>query len=417
MPANLLMHDMVMTERAPTRSAESGWAARSISRNALRARLREAKRAFTTRRVNLEGARALSDLSATPAAGDLLLARVTAVRQHPRIETPEGRKARLYPGDEIVVCYGNRYAPNQFEALVPKTLDACHLVAGGGVAANMLARHTGMKPATAIAPVGLLLDEAGAPLNLRDFALAPAELPKRAAARVIAVVGSSMDAGKTTTASQLIRGLDRAGLRVGAAKVTGTGSGGDLWSMVDAGAEVALDFTDAGHASTYMLAPQAVEQVFATLLAELATRRVDVIVLEVADGLLQRETEALLRSPMFRRAVDGVFLAVRDALAALTGCQWLAAAGLPLYGVTGAINMAPLSVREVETATHQPVLGEADLMDPEQITQRLFGAIGAPTIAALFEGNAVTTSGMPVPDCAHLHTASHEVPRAGQVGA
>lgn len=344
----------------------------SVSRNALRARLRAAKRAFTTRRIDFASVHGLSDRTHVPAPGDLVLARVTQVRQHPRIENPDGRKVRLYAGDEIVVAYGDRYAPNQFEARVPANLDACHLVAGGGVASYMLERHSGMKPATAIEPVGLLLDRHGRPLNLRAGALASRPTSGRAATRVLAVVGSSMDAGKTTTASHLIRGLSGAGLRVGAAKVTGTGSGGDLWQMIDAGAAHALDFTDAGHASTYMLSPEGVERIFHTLLGELSHRGVDVIVLEVADGLYQRETETLLRSACFRRGVDGVFLAVRDALAAVTGCQWLADAQLPLYGVTGAINMAPLSVREAQAATGMEVLGEAELTQPERVTQRVF---------------------------------------------
>ena len=59
-----------------------------------------------------------------------------------------------------------------------------------------------------------------------------------------------MNSGKTTTAASLIHGLKRAGLKVAAVKVTGTGSGGDLWSMSDAGAATTLDFTDLGHAST-----------------------------------------------------------------------------------------------------------------------------------------------------------------------
>jgi hypothetical protein len=360
----------------------------SLSRNALRTRLRAAKRAFTTRRIDLAQVQGLSDRTCVPAPGDLLLARVTQVRQHPRIENPEGRKVKLYAGDEIVVCYGDRYAPNQFEARVPANLDDCHLVAGGGVASVMLERHSGMKPATAIEPIGLLLGRDGAPLNVRSGALAARPMSGRAATRVLAVVGSSMDAGKTTTASHLIRGLSRAGLRVGAAKVTGTGSGGDLWQMIDAGANHALDFTDAGHASTYMLSAEAVERVFHTLLGELAHRGVDVIVLEVADGLYQRETAALLRSDCFARAVDGLFLAVRDALSAVTGCAWLAEAGLPLLGVTGAINMAPLSVREAEQATGLQVLGEAELTEPARVTQRVFAPVPVVPGAAARRGLA-----------------------------
>jgi hypothetical protein len=75
---------------------------------------------------------------------------------------PEGRRKLLFVGDEIVVAYGNRYAPNQFEAVVPKTLGPCHLVAAGGVAAKALSWHASVsKGATQITPLGLITDPTG----------------------------------------------------------------------------------------------------------------------------------------------------------------------------------------------------------------------------------------------------------------
>ena len=35
--------------------------------------------------------------------------------------------------DKIVVASGNRYAANQFAALIPETLGPCHLSAGGAL--------------------------------------------------------------------------------------------------------------------------------------------------------------------------------------------------------------------------------------------------------------------------------------------
>jgi len=47
---------------------------------------------------------------------------------------PNGRRQTLFEGDEIIVAYANRHAPDQFEAEVPDSLSDCHLVASGGVA-------------------------------------------------------------------------------------------------------------------------------------------------------------------------------------------------------------------------------------------------------------------------------------------
>lgn len=320
-----------------------------------------AKRSFTTRRVDLDLATRLrSDLR--PRAGDLLLARVAQLGQHQKLESPHGRRAQLYEGDEIIVAYGERYAPDQFEAVVPDELSACDLVAGGGVAGKVLSRHARMRAATRIEPIGLLADDAGKVLNLAQFALSNATA-KTGLPPVVAVVGTSMNAGKTTAAAGLIHGLSRAGLVVAASKVTGTGSGGDLWTMFDAGARSVLDFTDHGHASTAGLAQERIESVALSLIAHSAATKPDVIVVEVADGLLQQETAALLRSACLRNLLHGVLFAAGDAMGAVAGYQWLIAAGHRVLGVSGLLSASPLATREAEAALDRPVLTLAELRD------------------------------------------------------
>mgnify|MGYP002783838698 FL=1 len=338
--------------------------------NALQARLAHARAAFTTRRVDFAEAAALKRRGVAPAAGDLLLAEVISVGQHPRLENHAGRRGQLYPGDEIVVAYGHRYAPDQFEAFVPDQLGACHLAAGGGVAANVQVRHAKMRPATEIRPVGLLARRCGTVMNLADYAVArPAiadDLPP-----VIAVVGSSMNAGKTTSAAGIIHGLTRAGLRVGAAKLTGTGSGGDLWTMRDAGAVTALDFTDAGHASTYLLDLPALEAITTTLLAQMARPQHDMIVVEIADGLLQRETAMLLQAARRHGWFQSVMFAAGDAMSACHGTAMLAQLGLSATAITGLISTSPLAAREAEIVTGLAVVPLQLLRDPVQVPKLL----------------------------------------------
>ncbi len=67
----------------------------------------------------------------------------------------------MFVGDEIVVVYGNRYAPDQFEAVIPDTLAPCHLVAAGGIASKLLCKHNSMDDPTVIAPIGLLGNDRG----------------------------------------------------------------------------------------------------------------------------------------------------------------------------------------------------------------------------------------------------------------
>ncbi len=135
------------------------------------ARVAGAKRAFTTRRVPIEDMRSLLAGPSSPSSGDLLLARVEEIGKHKRLELTNGRRAHLFPGDEVIVCYGNRYAPDQYEAIVPDDLGGCDLVASGGIAARELSRHERVIDPTRIAPIGLIADGSAMRLNLSDYAM------------------------------------------------------------------------------------------------------------------------------------------------------------------------------------------------------------------------------------------------------
>lgn len=324
------------------------------------------KTPYTTRRVPKSALVTLLTGELVPEVGDLVLARVDKLGQHRHLELACGRRARLFEGDEIVLAYGHRYAPDQFEAEVPRDLDACHMVAGGGVAARVISRHGRMRGATVIQPLGLLGDRSGRRLNLSQFALERARNEGRRA-YTVAVVGTSMNAGKTETAANLIRGFANAGLRVSAAKVTGTGSGGDVWAMADAGADAVLDFTDAGLPSTYLAEAAQVERVMTTLLGVLHASGAEAVVFEVADGLYQRETAELLRSPVFARAVDAVVFAAGDAMGSAAGVQALRAMGLPVVAASGLLTASPLAMREAEAATGIRVLDLQALRSREML--------------------------------------------------
>lgn len=320
------------------------------------------KTPYATRRVPRESfATIITDQK--PAVGDLVLVRVDKIGQHKNLELACGRRARLFPGDEIVLAYGNRYAPDQFEAEVPEDLGPCHMVAGGGIAARMISRHVRMAPATQIEPIGLIGDRNGRPINLADHAL-PSLPPPAQRPFTVAVVGTSMNAGKTETVTHTIRGLRNAGYAVGAAKVTGTGAGCDVWSMVDAGAMQVLDFGDAGLPSTYLASLEQCEKAMVTLVAHLAVGGAQAIVFEVADGLYQRETAMLLDSPLFRANVDAIIFAAGDAMGSACGVSWLRSRRLPVVAASGLLTASPLAMREAAEATGLPILGIDDLAAP-----------------------------------------------------
>jgi hypothetical protein len=336
-------------------------------------RLRRASWAFTTRRVSREEPYRISSGAKTPRAGDLVLARVDVLGHHRGLQLCSGRKKNLFPGDEIVVAYGNRYAPSQFEAVVPKTLGPCQLVAGGGVAAKALSWHKRIsRGPTLITPVGLLIRPDGEAANLADYGIEPITQLIESPPATVAVAGTAMDAGKTTSAGFLVRGLTQAGMRVGFAKITGTGAGGDTWLLADAGADPVLDFTDAGLVSTYLVPLPEIEGVLTTLVAHLTKAGVEAIVIEVADGVLQPETAALLDSPVFKSIVGGILFTASDSMGAVAGVSWLKDHGLPVIGLAGVLTAGPLQCAEAARATGLPTFTSDDLIQAD-VAQKILG--------------------------------------------
>lgn len=334
-------------------------------------RLQRAKKAYTTRFVAAaldQDATGYLLRRAAPQPGDVVLARVVTLGSHLKLESPVSRRQAMFEGDEILVAYGNRYAPDQFLAEVPADLQECHLVAGGGVAGRVLEQHAGMKQATTIQPLGLLSTTEGV-VNLRDYVpedLIPTTITVAAPDRptVVAVLGTSMNSGKSTTLGCLVNGLTNAGLRVSAGKATGTGSGNDPRLFTDAGARLVLDFTDFGHPTTFRLDYSAVRELLTRLIGRLTTPDTDVIVVEIADGVYQGETARLLADPVFHGVVDHVLFSAADALGATAGVQVLQASGVEIAAVSGLLTASPLAVEEAAAVLDVPVISTFDLCDP-----------------------------------------------------
>lgn len=345
----------------------------------LSGQLQLAHRSFATRIADL-GLAASLDADARPSAGDLVLARIIRLGQHRHVELVSGRRAALSEGDLVILAFGNRYASDQFESYVPATLGPCHMVAGGGIASLVVSKHTRMKAPTDIQPLGILRDGNGAALNLSRWGWPGVGQPANAVTQphMILVAGTSMNAGKTTTCSNVIRTLKACGLRTSALKLTGTGSGGDLWNYLDAGAIEAMDFGNVGLASTAGMDVRSLDAAITRLCAAVSAQA-DMIVAELADGILQRETSQLLQSSALRARIGSILFAAADPLGALAGVELLASWGLEVSAVSGLIAASPLAVREFNAFCKTPVI-YADDADAQSVAADLFAPALAPQV-------------------------------------
>jgi hypothetical protein len=178
------------------------------------------------------------------------------------------------------------------------------------------------------------------------------------------------------------------GKQVAATKITGTAASKDRRFFESCGATRVLDFTDAGYPSTYMLSQHELLHITYTLLTNLATQPLDYIVVEIADGIFQRETRMLLEHRLFTSLIDHLFFSANDSLSAECGVRMLHRSQLPLRGVAGIVTQSPLAIREIEDVcgirclTLQQ-LADTDLLPvlPSPLARRKLPA--ATTLAAL----------------------------------
>ncbi|WP_415898593.1 AAA family ATPase [Neptuniibacter sp. QD48_11] len=317
--------------------------------------LNRVKRSYITRNVNFDDVTDVAEL--LPETGDLLLARVDRIRQHTRIENPYGRREHLFVDDLIIVAAGDRYATDQFYAKSPEQLGKTQLVAAGGIAGDVISKSAQVKAATEITVLGVLVNSQGQKINLENYStLKDAYLhPSANEMPVLLVVGSDMNSGKTSMASSLINGFTKAGYKAAAAKLTGTGSGPDYWKMVDAGAFQVKDFLDAGYPTTVNLSETKLVQLLQRLKMDAVQADADLLVVELADGVLQPQNKALIANGRLLKEVSASMVAADSSTAAAFCAEKMIEAGFPIYGLGGLFTRAELCADEVQDSLGLPI--------------------------------------------------------------
>lgn len=297
----------------------------------------------------------------TPRAGDVALYKVLEIGKHKTIQSDSGRNCAILEDDLILAAFGARYATSQFEGYVPtKPVKHVDILGAGGVVGELASKNAAFED---IEPTRLEMlgyachPETGAVLNTIGFGetIEPFTGQIAPGLKIVLSLGSSMDSGKTTSAAFLVKGLKDAGARVGFIKLTGTCYTKDKDFVFDLGADVTLDFGDLGYPSTFLTDESEILAIYQTLVNRIAAHGVDFIVMEIADGLLQRETNMLINNKAFRNTISNTFFSCGDSLSAMRGIEILNQTGLPPFAVGGLFTMSPLLIQEVKANVSIPV--------------------------------------------------------------
>ena len=267
--------------------------------------------------------------------GDYVVGEVmTRSSPNAHVELRDGRMTDLVRGDRVVGALGVRIATLEVVGDWRAIGDDGRMQAL--TAAGLLGSVTSMS--TEIGPL-LELDYEGhvwvdgGKATMTDYVEhvpdMPFELP------VVMVVGTSMSAGKTTTARILIRILKEMGARVVGAKMTGAGRHRDILAMQDAGADYVFDFVDQGLPST-ACSPDEYRPACRQLMSRIAAVEADVAVIEVGASPVEPYNSDLAIGEIADN-IRATVLCVADPYAVL--------------GVTSAFKIEPDLVTGVATST------------------------------------------------------------------
>ncbi len=296
-----------------------------------------------------------------PKAGDLAVFKVLELGKHTSVQGENGNNCYIFPGDHILAAFGNRYATGQFEGYVPTSYHKeYHILGKGGAIGILASMHIKFEDigTTKLQLVGYAVDTDNEVINTKFYGKEKLAFdPKKERPyEIILSLGSSMDSGKTTTAAFLCRGLRAAKKKVAFIKLTGTVFTKDRHFARDCGADIAIDFSTYGFPSTYLCSLPELLDLHETLLQNVQSIRPDYVVIEIADGLVQRETEMLLNNHHFMAQISNVIFSSVDSLGVHSGVQILKNMGIETFAVSGLFTASPLLIKEVEALVHQPVL-------------------------------------------------------------
>jgi hypothetical protein len=309
--------------------------------------------------------RLFRDIKKIPEPGDVVYGMVTRLGQHSTIENVSGRIHMLHHHKKSVFVFGNRYAPDYYEGVVPHFfMRDVDMLARSGIVGLVRTKSSAVKDPTRIRILGYVCGEDGNILNTRQYPLICPKntIKKMPRSKLILVCGTSMNSGKSLAAAACCRALASKGYTVRASKVTGTASLKDILHMNDAGAGIYADFSYFGYPSTYLLPEAELMNIFNHLDLKYANNPRNYWIVEFADGIIQRETSMLLHSKDVISRIHRLIFCANDAFGIIGGLKVLKERfNLIPDALSGVCSSSPLHVQELLDFTDIPVFNSASV--------------------------------------------------------
>ncbi len=251
-----------------------------------------------------------------------------------RLELPNGRMRGVIGDEHVVGVLGERFATLEATGTWKEVGSdgEMSILTGGGIFGKLTSKSAFMPNMMKIKYTGHVVRK-GKKITMDHFL--PDVEPMEFNTPVVLFIGTSMSAGKTTSARIVTNILKSANYKVVGAKLSGAGRFKDILALKDVGADAVFDFVDVGLPSS--ICPEEVFQKKCSMLLSLvAHQHADVAIVEVG------------ASPMEPYNGD---LAVK-ALGKNIRCTVLSATDpYSVYGLMKAFNTVPDIVSGITTNT------------------------------------------------------------------
>lgn len=259
-----------------------------------------------------------------------------------KLELQNGRMRGVMGGESLVGALGERHATLEATGTWKATEDdeILHVLTAAGLLGKLTSKSIYIHEMMKVRYIGhafrndkkLTMEDFVKPVKYVDF-----KTP------VVLFVGTSMSAGKTTSARIVTNIFKKAGLKVVGAKLTGAGRFKDVLAIKDVGADAVYDFVDAGLPSsicdknTYLNKVKYLKNKIALVDADVAVIEIGASPLEPYNGDLAIEA--------IRENIKCIILSASDPYA--------------VYGLMKAFDIVPDIVTGISTNT----LGGRELVE------------------------------------------------------
>lgn len=225
------------------------------------------------------------------------------------LELSNGRMRGVIGGESIVGALGERFATLEATGTWRKVGEdlKMNVLTGAGLLGKLTSKSAFMPNMMELEYIGHA-HRNGKALNMRDFVKPSVNIPFTTP--VVLFVGTSMSAGKTTSARIVTNLFKAAGHKVVGAKLTGAGRYKDILAIKDAGADAVMDFVDVGLPSS-IYPKEAFKNKLQQLLSKMEHQMADIAVIEIGASPLEPYNGDIAINAL-RKQIKCIILAASD---------------------------------------------------------------------------------------------------------